>query len=61
MSVSNKFSAHQFIDVLFGQFGVEAPIELRQGGLFCEAGCLEACFSKAASINKGCNCLREVL
>jgi hypothetical protein len=47
MSVSNKFTAHQFIDVHFGQFWVEAPIELGQGRLFCETGCLEACFSES--------------
>ena len=47
MSISNKFSGHQFIDVVFGEVGVEAPIELGEGGLFRKAGCLEAGLSQA--------------
>lgn len=47
MSISNKFSGRQFIDVVFGEVGVEAPIELGEGGLFRKAGCLEAGLSQA--------------
>ena len=47
MSISNKFSGHQFIDVVFGEVGVEAPVELCEGRLFCKAGCLEAGLSHA--------------
>ena len=47
MSIPNKFSTHQFIDCLFGQVWVEAPVELRECRSFCKTGCLETRFSEA--------------
>ena len=47
MAVLNELAGHQFIDFLFGQFGVEAPVELGEGGSFFEAGGLEPGFGEA--------------
>ena len=46
VAVSNELAADQFIDFLFGQFRIEAPIEFRQSGSLCETGGLEAGFGK---------------
>jgi hypothetical protein len=49
MAVSDKLPAHQFIDFLFGQFRIEAPIEFRQSGTFFESGCIESSFRESGS------------